>query len=302
MAALTANVEVAELNANGSIRLDGELLTTLRYAALEIGCSDRDTMDGQWLPRHPDAFLLSFEPLLDKYAVLLSRGTRRAHGDLKDKSTPLGHHAARAVVLPLAISPHGGPVAFRVHRTAGCSSMLPVNRAATWAPWCSKQVAVRKVPSITLSAAIALVPAHLPIALIKIDTQGMDLALVRSCDPALLRSRVLAMTIEVRSPACTALYETQEDCHAAVAYMRSLAFHNTTACPGEQGRGDGRRGSKSGACETALTFRSHAPGATKLAHAIEVLPNRTSSKRLRQRRKGGGVMAGAGWWRRRMRK
>ena len=48
MAALTANVEVAELNANGSIRLDGELLTTLRYAALEIGCSDRDTMDGQW--------------------------------------------------------------------------------------------------------------------------------------------------------------------------------------------------------------------------------------------------------------
>ncbi|KAG8462513.1 hypothetical protein KFE25_010338 [Diacronema lutheri] len=40
-----------------------------RYLAREIGCSDRDTMDDVVAADHPDGFLVSFEPLLDKYAA-----------------------------------------------------------------------------------------------------------------------------------------------------------------------------------------------------------------------------------------
>ena len=50
-------------------------------------------------PRYaPSTFLLSFEPLLDKYASLISRNSR------PDTRAPLGHHHPRGLVLPFAVS------------------------------------------------------------------------------------------------------------------------------------------------------------------------------------------------------
>ena len=40
---------------------------------LEVGSSDRNTLDTELLPAHPDGFLVTCEPLLDKYARALSR-------------------------------------------------------------------------------------------------------------------------------------------------------------------------------------------------------------------------------------
>ena len=58
------------------------------------------------LERAPDAFLLAFEPLLDKYATLLARGGPRFNGrGVVDRAVPLGHHHPRAVVLPIAVAP-----------------------------------------------------------------------------------------------------------------------------------------------------------------------------------------------------
>ena len=86
------------------------------------------------LQHNQDGFLVSFEPLLDKYAVLLSRGTRRFHPEGGgDRSVPLAHHHKRGIVLPLAISPKGGWINFYVSTVAGCSSMLRVNRSVSWA-------------------------------------------------------------------------------------------------------------------------------------------------------------------------
>jgi hypothetical protein len=80
---------------------------------VEIGCSDRDTMDADGsLDRDPHAFLISFEPLLDKYATLLARGGPRHNGrGVLDRAVPLGHHHPRGVVLPIAISPGTGHTA-----------------------------------------------------------------------------------------------------------------------------------------------------------------------------------------------
>ena len=104
---------------------------------VEIGCSDFHTLDEDELDLRPGAFLVAFEPMLDKYAVLLARGSermvdrefpapggpgRRRQGE--DQAIPLGHHHRRGVVLPLAVSVDGGPTQMRVTKVAGCSSLL----------------------------------------------------------------------------------------------------------------------------------------------------------------------------------
>jgi hypothetical protein len=112
---LSASVQLAILDGNGSLVVP----PTTKFVWMEIGCSDRDTLDEQ-LDAHEGGFLVSFEPQLDKFAVLLARGTTRTYGKRTDHSVPLGHHHKRGLVLPLAVSPQGGPIDFRVQHVAGC--------------------------------------------------------------------------------------------------------------------------------------------------------------------------------------
>ena len=183
--ALTATISLAPLDGNGSVVVPPDA----QDALLEIGCSDRSTLDEDMLDARPHSFLLSFEPQLDKYAVLLARGTKRAHGRVRDRSVQLGHHHKRGIVLPLAVSPTGGPVQLSVQHVAGCSSLVALNRRAAWAPWCSTHLETRTVPSVTLTQALAFIPSRLPIALLKVDAQGVDFALIASTDARLLRRR-----------------------------------------------------------------------------------------------------------------
>lgn len=107
-----------------------------------------------------DSFLISFEPLLDKYATLLdlaltlshplshtfsllpcrryatllARANERFNGPrVTDRATPLGQHHPRGVVLPFAVAPHAsrgrrdGLSPINVSRIAGCSSLVPFN-------------------------------------------------------------------------------------------------------------------------------------------------------------------------------
>ena len=70
---LLATTSIAALAPDGqSLRMP----PSTEYVLMEIGCSDWDTMDETDLDQHRGrGFLISFEPLLDKYAVLLARGT-----------------------------------------------------------------------------------------------------------------------------------------------------------------------------------------------------------------------------------
>ena len=62
--ALSAHLQLATLQ-------DGALQPPpgATHALLEIGCSDRDTLDDAWLSHDPSGFLVAFEPLLAEALV-----------------------------------------------------------------------------------------------------------------------------------------------------------------------------------------------------------------------------------------
>ena len=208
----------------------------LEHALVEIGCSDFDTLALDTLPDDPLAFSLSFEPMLDKYATLMAQSTdavKGANGAMAiDQTTSVGRLGSnRGIVLPLAVSPHGGNFEFHVASQAGCSSILEHNSNSTWGKNCDGQFETRRVESVTLAQALALVPERLPIKQLKIDAQGVDVCLIKATPPELLRQRVMRIDLEVRSSKCTPLYEGQADCNEVVSSMASLGFTNTTSCP-----------------------------------------------------------------------
>lgn len=217
---LSVNVQVAQLDSGtGGIPMPANT----SHVVLEIGCSDRNTLDDELLPYDPEAFLISFEPMLDKYAVLAARGTTRYFGTQSDQAVPLGHHHQRGVILPIAISEDGGPVAFNVGRVAGCSSILPTNANATYGKWCQDGLERREVPTMTLASAIGLA-GPLPIELVKIDVQGLDASLVMATDASLLFSKVRRVQLETVADRCDPLYEGQVPCHTIIDYMRGIGY------------------------------------------------------------------------------
>jgi hypothetical protein len=263
---LLTTVHVAQVTPEGAIVVP----PGTRRILFEIGCSDRDTMDEAELAKYNDSFLISFEPLLDKcarapvinigfsyarkchntankrvctrarrYARLLERGNIRYNRQQVDRATPLGHHHARGVVLPLAVSARAKPklATFNVSRIAGCSSLLRFNEKTSWGRECfsylrdegarkagaSSMLEMRMVPTISMDQALSLAPAALPIELLKLDTQGMDLKLLRSASKANL-ARVAAIELEVVKSGCTTLYIGQETHHDVDAFLQEQGF------------------------------------------------------------------------------
>lgn len=229
--ALTATMHVAHLSGGTLTMPPG-----LNSVVIEIGCSDRDTMDDWELDTYfPNSFLLSFEPLVDKYALLLAKGTRRFVGHKRDAGVPLGRHHQRGIVLPLAVSPAGGAINFTVSRVAGCSSMAQIHPNSRyksvlrgWGLNCEEGLERRIVPSITLEQALRLT-GELPVLRLKIDAQGVDLQLVRSVPPAYFTRRVETVELEFASDACKdkPLYVGQASASEVSAYLASLGYSKT---------------------------------------------------------------------------
>ena len=145
--------------------------------------------------------------MLDKYAVLLSRGSARLKGGSHgvgtksvDKGTSVGQFHERGTVLPFAVSLEGGTQTFTVSKVAGCSSLLnftdPAVRA-NWAPFCKDTLEKRTVDTISPAQLGALLPPDLPIRALKIDAQGLDLKLLKAM-PEEIWSRTLSVQLEVR--------------------------------------------------------------------------------------------------------
>ena len=228
----------------------------LTHALVEIGCSDFDTLALGVLPRDPFAFSLSFEPMIDKYASILAQASREYEG--RDRSVSLGQlGSGRGVVLPIAVSPRGGTFDFHVAQQAGCSSLLEHNRNSTWGHNCDAELETRRVESITLAQALALLPAHLPIRMLKIDAQGVDFQLIRAAPSELVRTRVQRIELEVRSSSCPPLYRGQDDCDAVAAAMaeRGFALAEQQRCPNPR-RVDASSFNErvTGGCERQLLF------------------------------------------------
>lgn len=197
--------------------------------AIEVGVSDRDTLDNELLPARADLFLVSLEPLVDKYA----RGLARNRNGKGDAPQPLGHHGRfpdRSLILPVAVSdvgPQPSVARFNVGRdNAGCSSLLKLNRRSDRLQWCARTGEHREVPVISLRHVLSMVPSRNRVALVKVDAQGVDLSVMRSAGDAL--QRVERFTLEVISDDCAGIYEGQPNCSTVLAATRAWGYVPST--------------------------------------------------------------------------
>jgi FkbM family methyltransferase len=235
-------VHAAALHANGTF-------SAIPHGAspiiVEIGTSDRDTLDVELLPRLPSAFLVSFEPLIDKYARALAR--RKPSDKVKDGWEPLGMHHERGLILPMAVGPvsanasmAGELQSFHVARNAGCSSLLNINHAPYRGPLrraaserapqvfgllCRPGAERRQVWVVPLSRALQWIGHQ--VDFLKVDAQGMDLRVVLS-GGSLLRRHVRHMVLEVVGDECAPLYHGQPRCSHVVKRLAAEGFEPPT--------------------------------------------------------------------------
>ena len=187
--ALTAQVHLAQLRPDGSLAGIPEGA----HVVLEIGANSRNTLDREFLPQRPDAFLITFEPLLDKYATLLARNSR------PDTRATLGAHHPRGLVLPFAVSGgHNGVREFKISgRTDGCASLLdPVS--SYYSHDCTNLTGVlerRRVPSVSLEVVLRDWLPGRRVALAKVDAQGLDVGVVRSAGREVRRLQAVQLEV-----------------------------------------------------------------------------------------------------------
>jgi len=203
---------------------------TTRSLFIEIGCSDFDTLDtSPEFVQSPHAFIVSFEPLIDKWATLLHRGSKDYHRGVADRATPLGRHHRRGLVLPFAVADIEGMQTISVSHVAGCSSLLPFNPNVTWGRFCLNVTEHRRVPAITLELALRLT-GTLSIELLKIDAQGLDLRLLNSLSNSVggrgQLKRVRNVSLEVVRDGCPTLYQGQPGFQQVLVALSRLGFHS----------------------------------------------------------------------------
>jgi len=197
-----------------------DIPSTASPMLLEIGSSDRNTLDVELLQQLPDAFLLTLEPLIDKYARALTR--RKPQESVVDTLEPLGKHHDRGIILPIAVAPAPpGGEQRTFYAAGGCSSLLSVAHRIDFGEWCRKIKETRAVWTVPLSTVLGWVGTR--VDFLKIDAQGMDLAIIQSAGP-LLHRRVARFQLEVVSDDCRSLYENQPRCSEVVNASRMLGF------------------------------------------------------------------------------
>lgn len=142
-----------------------------------------------------------------------------------------GDVRSRARLLNLAIGPSSfGPYA-TLHKGAwrdgGCSSLMRVSRDAQWATRhhpCTRLVHNVTVPVVTLGAVLRKLPPRLS-RHVKIDAQGLDLAILRSAGTQLCTvSTIQAEMQDVPRGSPLLLYEGQPIKGDVVAFLNEYNF------------------------------------------------------------------------------
>ena len=225
--------------------VDGKLPipTGITHVVIEIGCSG---FDRAWdsginanssigiapdipISQQEHVLLLSFEPLLDKYARYLSIMPSASSGPMS-KPARLGWSVpGRAIVLPYAVGEPEGFTEFHVHDNDGCSSLLAVENTgqAVGPAGCFKERERRRVPVISMRTILEWLPTSVRIAHAKIDAQGYDLRVAKSAGDGL--SRIESLTMEVTADTLHLPYSGADKCMDVVNYLQSVGFEATHA-------------------------------------------------------------------------
>ena len=221
---LAPGLQVAHTDSSGRLKIANDT----DHLQLEVGCSNIETLDMTFASDHPRDFLVSFEPMLDKYAELLAKGNGRFNHGRSDRAVPLGHHHRRGIVLPMAVSVDGGPKEISIRKAAGCTSLNTLDTSVAGAKggstWCIPVLERRVVATLSTRELDALLPEHIPIRLLKLDAQGSDLRLLRSMPQHFLR-RIWKVRLESRHAQCSWLYGSpDENCSVAHDFMVDQGF------------------------------------------------------------------------------
>ena len=250
---LQAWVHVAQLRDDGTLDIPNQA-----QIVVEIGANTRNTLDRELLPIAPSTFLLTFEPLLDKFASLMARNSK------PDTRASLGYHHPRGMVLPFAVSGESNAVAeFKISgRTDGCASLLdPV--ASYYSLDCTNTSGIlerRAVPSVSLEVVLGSWLRGRKVELAKVDAQGLDVGVVRSAGPFI--DQLKAVQLEVvrdRPPlrcdpqyAAEAGRTSEAKCGVLVAAMAELGYapYDTTCAA--------HKFKEAGGCEVRIGVRAEA--------------------------------------------
>jgi FkbM family methyltransferase len=173
----------------------------------------RDTLlKRPFFQRH---FVVSFEPVLDKYATNLAIGKPIHRIDL-------GSHHQRGLMLPFAVGPTEGMLSLRVSDTDGCSSLLNLTGARRG---CNRAQELRRVPAVTLHTVLGWLPEGADVDFLKVDIQGMDVPAILSAGDRLRSIR--RMQFEV--PMDVHLQEGVRGCQPSVDAIAAFGFRLATA-------------------------------------------------------------------------
>lgn len=196
---------------------------------IEIGAHNSDTLvDHLEAQFAQGAFLITFEPLLDKYADLLSR-----FGVEPNNRAYLGMQTHRNMILPIAVGCNG-TAQFHVTPADGCSSLLQPRgedfendpRLAGWNDWmarvCATAAESRWVPCVTLEHVIGHWLTSSDVEYLKVDTQGFDLSVVLSAGHQL--SKLKSVSLEVQCDHVAKLYRGAPNCTTVYAEMLRRGF------------------------------------------------------------------------------
>lgn len=256
--ALVAQLELTPL-------VDGQIIIpdTITHIIIEVGCNGHHV---QWnspppvripgidpsnpISKQQHVLLVSFEPLLDKWAYYLSQGKLslpKWKGDVEYKAMerpvpPTWAVPGRLLVLPFAINSDdsqgrarmGEAATFHVAESDGCSSLLEIDGAANIGnqglhmPNCVKQNSARQVPVVSLETVVRQWLGNRFISFAKIDAQGVDLQVVQSAGSAV--SRFGSFRLEVVGDDCHLPYKDHPRCSDIVAGMSALGFESKSNC------------------------------------------------------------------------
>ena len=113
-------------------------------------------------------FVMSFEPLLDKYAANLAIG--RSILRSPPRAPPCTRHDAS-----FAVGPTEGMLEFQVSDTDGCASLLNfTGKSPDWgsSKGCKRAAELRRVPAVTLHTVLGWLPAGSEVDFLKVDIKA----------------------------------------------------------------------------------------------------------------------------------
>eukprot|EP00931_Biecheleriopsis_adriatica_P010305 TRINITY_DN111396_c0_g1_i1.p1 TRINITY_DN111396_c0_g1~~TRINITY_DN111396_c0_g1_i1.p1 ORF type:complete len:450 (+),score=59.94 TRINITY_DN111396_c0_g1_i1:143-1351(+) len=220
-AKLSARLDLLDLLPNGTIRLPAGT----ERIFLEVGSNSENTFQNEELELFPDAFLITFEPLLHQYSKVLSSNT--VPGVLQS----LGSYSPQAIALPFAVSQNDSAVELVIGGSDDfCASLLsPLHARAR--PGCadaSGQIYRRQVPSVSLKTVLGNWLAWKErgtgwqVDYVKIDAQGLDVEVLRSAGE--LMPRILRVLLEVPGDACERMYNGSWHCSEIVSKMKHFGY------------------------------------------------------------------------------